>query len=294
MLNYTCDLGNNDNCTSLPKTIVIVNCVINAPLMLISIIGNALVLAAILRTPSLRSPSTIFLCSLAASDLLVGLVLQPLYVANELKPKASLRIAKSLLIFSLCGVSLGTIMAVSVDRFLALHYHMRYANLMTKTRALCESVAIWLICFPLSCLYFASDKMVVYATIVSITLCMLATTFCYIKIYIIVRRHQFQIHVQQQAVQLSLNQEQNMDIARSKKSAMSTFTYYISMVLCYSPVFIATVATFPEERTNAWVLTDTVLFMNSSINPFLYCWRTSELRTAVLRPLRKFLCKQTD
>ena len=294
MLNYTCDLGNNDNCTSLPKTIVIINCVLNSPLMLISIIGNALVLAAILRTPSLRSPSTIFLCSLAASDLLVGLVAQPVYVANELSPKESLKIVKNLLMFALCGVSLGTILSVSVDRLLALHYHMRYANLMTKKRALCESVFIWLVCFPLSCLCFVSDKMLVYATVVSITLCMSGTTFCYIKIYFIVRRHQLQIQVQQQAVELSLNQEHNINIARSKKSALSTFTYYISMVLCYSPVFIATVVTFPQERKNAWVLTDTVLFMNSSINPFLYCWRISELRTAVLRPLRKYLCKQTD
>ena len=46
---------------SAPETIIIINCVLNAPLMFITIIGNALVSAAILRTPSLRSPSTILL-----------------------------------------------------------------------------------------------------------------------------------------------------------------------------------------------------------------------------------------
>ena len=140
MLNYTCDLGNNDNCTSLPKTIVIINCVLNSPLMLISSIDNALVLAAILRTPSLRSPSTIFLCSLSVSDFLVGIVVQPVYIVSELKPENSLlQHSYNMLCLLCCGVSLGTMAAMSVDRFLALHYHMRYPNSMTEKRALCTS-----------------------------------------------------------------------------------------------------------------------------------------------------------
>ncbi len=74
--------GNEDNST--PETILIINCVLNAPLMLISILGNALVLAAIIRTTSIHSTSMIMLCSLAFSDLLVGFLAQPIYTAEEL------------------------------------------------------------------------------------------------------------------------------------------------------------------------------------------------------------------
>jgi len=81
-MNYT-EKGKNDSTTH--ESIVIINCVLNASFMLISIIGNALVLAAILRTPSIRSASMIMLCSLAVSDLLVGFVAQPLYIADERK-----------------------------------------------------------------------------------------------------------------------------------------------------------------------------------------------------------------
>ena len=73
---------NEDNFT--PETIIIINCVVNAPLMLISILGNALVLAAIVRTPSLGSTHMIMLCSLAVSDFLVGVIAQPLYIAEQL------------------------------------------------------------------------------------------------------------------------------------------------------------------------------------------------------------------
>ena len=295
MLNYTCDLGNNDNCTSLPKTIVIVNCVINAPLMLISIIGNALVLAAVMRTPSLRSPSTIFLCSLTASDLLVGIVVQPVYIVSELKPESPLlQHAYNMLFLLCCGVSLGTMAAISVDRYLVLHYHMRYPNLMSEKRALCTSGALWSMCLLLTCLYFMSRNIYLLTTVVGIAMCISVTTFSYVSICQIVREHQLQIHVQQQAVK-SLNAEHHLNMVQSKKSAINTFIYYVCMMLCYSPVFISMLilVIFPKRPKNAWIFADTVLFMNSFINPFLYCWRLHELRTAVLKTLRKLLSRES-
>ena len=117
------------------KTIVKLNCVLNVPLMLITISGNALVLVAVMRTPSIRSPSTIMLCSLAVSDLLVGLAVQPLYAASYLTRNYSLFEATRTLGFIASGVSLFTMTAIAVDRILALHYHLRYPLVMTKSRA---------------------------------------------------------------------------------------------------------------------------------------------------------------
>ena len=136
-------LDNEDNST--PGTIVIINCVLNAPLMLISILGNALVLAAIIRTPSICSTSMIMLCSLVVSDLLVGLFVQSFYIAEQLTKDHYVRYITEKIGFSLCAVSLMTITAIAVDRFLALHYHMRYATLVTKSRVKFTLVVIWLI-----------------------------------------------------------------------------------------------------------------------------------------------------
>ena len=145
MVNYTSimmnaskndDFGNKESGAS-SETIAIIICVLNVPLMLLSIIGNSLVLAVILRTPSLRSASAVFLCNLAISDLLVGLVVQPVYIANEFTSSVSpLNHAENSLSVLACGVSLVTMTALSVDRCLALHCHMRYPNLMTQKRAL--------------------------------------------------------------------------------------------------------------------------------------------------------------
>ena len=279
-----------------PDIIVIINCVLNAPLMLISIIGNTLVLAAILRNPSLRSASTILLCSLAVSDLLVGFLVQPLYIACELTENALLYQVQTVLYFSACGVSLSTMTAISVDRFLALHYHMRYPDLMTAHRAMYTSAALWLITFLLSCSSFWNMTTSYFAATVSIVICLIISTFCYIKIYRIVRHHQLQIHVQQQAVQ-TLNVENTQSMLRSTKNAKNAFIYHIVMILCFTPLFITMIIILGishNQLKNAWNLTDTLAFMNSSINPFLYCWRLRELRAAVCKTLKQVLCKQEE
>ena len=130
MLNSSALVGNEsangyNQQSTHPENIVIVYCVLNAPLMILSIIGNALVIAAIFRTSSLSSPSTTLLCNLACTDLLIGLVIQPLFIAKELKPDHSLLDIFEITSFSLCGVSLCTMRTISMDRFAALHYHLR-------------------------------------------------------------------------------------------------------------------------------------------------------------------------
>ena len=186
------------------QTAVIANCILNAPLMLLSIIGNALVLVAILRTPSTRSPSVIFLCNLAVTDFLVGLVVQPTYIAEQIAGTVpTLSEAVGAMGFAMCGVSLWTITAITVDRFLALHYHLQYPNLMTTSRAIYTIVTIWCIMTLFSFSVLWSLRIYYFLAAFIITICLLVCLVCFIKIYRIVLRHQLQIHVQQQAVENS-------------------------------------------------------------------------------------------
>ena len=147
MINYK-DEGKKDSPSH--ETIVIINCVLNAPLVLTSINLNSLVLATIWKTPSIRSTSMIMLYSLALSDLLVGFVVQPLYIVDELTEDLLFYRVQGMIGFYVCGVSFGTMTAISVDRLIALHYHMRYASLMTECRVKFIVGMIWVLIFPCS------------------------------------------------------------------------------------------------------------------------------------------------
>ena len=278
------------------ETMRIANCILNAPLMLLSIIGNALVLVAILRTPSLRSPSVIFLCNLAVSDLLVGLVVQPVYVAAEIaRTVRALLQAANTMGFAGFGVSLTTMTAITVDRFLALHYHLQYPNLMTTSRAIYTIVTIWCIITLFSFSILWSPSIYYFLAAFGITICLLVCLVCFIKIHRIVRRHQLQIHVQQQAVD-NLTDTNNNHIRQSTRSAKSIFIYFLVMILCYTPLFFVHIISAINISNSIilWTFPITAAFMNSSINPLLYCWRIPELRKVGFKTARLLSCREME
>lgn len=295
---FNTEFENEDDSNSQPGHIVIINCALNAPLMFISIVGNSLVLAAISRTPSFRSPSYIFLCSLAVSDLLVGLIVQPLFIASQLNRsfvRASLLDgAGHMIAFSACGVSLCTMATMSLDRYMALHYHMRYEALVTISRVFYTLATIWFVDFVLGSSYFWSLKASYCIMAAGIGTCIFISTYSYIRIYRIVQRHRFQIQVQQQVMETSSNTG-GIRFMRLKKSAINTFVFYIFIILCYVPKSVSLViySVSPQKWECAWVFANTVLFFNSFLNPILYCWRISELRKVVLNLLRNIFQRQT-
>lgn len=292
MENYTNDSASGEgNLTSYVKTTVIINCSIVAFLIVVSITGNILVLAAIKRSPSLYSPSIIFICSLAVSDLLVGFIVQPLFVARELTQLHLLKVPLETTAYNACAFSLCIMTAISLDRYVALHYHMRYPTVMTSTRAIYLVTCVCLIIFLVAITYFWNRTVYLYIMATGICTCLSMSVAFYIRIYQIVRRHQIQIHCLQQAVE---HGSAHMAMTRLKKSAMSTFLFFIVIVVCYFPKVISlAIYNLSFENWNSeWKFANTAIFLNSSINPILYCWRLRELRIAVFKTIRQVFCRK--
>lgn len=290
MANYT-DKGNIGLASH--ETIVVINCALNTPPILTSITGNFLVLAAVLKTPAIHSPSMIMLCSLAFSDFLVGLIVQPLYIADELLNNLVLHRLQGMFGFYVCGVSLSTMTIISVDRLVALHCHLRYATLVTTFRVKFIVGVIWVVTFPCSGMYIWNKFVFHQIAGIFIASCLVVCTFTYIKLYRIARRHQLLIHAQQQTVEDS-NVTKSIQMSRLKKTVVNTFIIYFFMVLSYFPqVVLLTLYGTTSKPWNAyWSLATTVLHMNSTINPILYCWRLRELRAAVIKMAKQLFCQQ--
>ena len=277
------------------ETIVLVDCVLNAPLMLLSIAGNVLVLVVLSKTSYVHSTSIVMLASLAFSDLLVGLLAQPLFIADELKSLTTrdpiLYRLSAMIGFLVGGASLGTITAISVDRFMSLHYHMRYAIIVTNTRVKYTVGSIWLAIFlSLICYHWNKYIFHLLGGIFS-AVCIIISTISYVKIYQIVRYYQSQIHSQHHTVE-NTKFESKMRLARLMQSAMNTFVFYrifyICMILCYFPHFVLLIifGTLHTEWRPEWTFSTTAVFLNSSINPILYCWRLRGLRKEILEIIK--------
>ena len=206
--------------------------------MLISIVGNALVLAVIKRTPSIHSASMSLLCSLAVSDFLVGVLGQPIYIGYLLTKNSSISQLSIMVGFSVCTVSLLTITSISVDRLLAVHFHLRYPSLVKKSRVKYILAVIWLISFIVSGFDHWSER--VYHLLVApiIFICLIISSCCYIRIYQIVRRHQSVIQAQQRSIQSINGERDDVHVVELQKSVLNTFVFYIALIICYSPAYI--------------------------------------------------------
>ena len=306
--NSSRSLENNVSCfrfpvfqtDNIPELIVVFNSTVNFPLSVLTIVGNALVLVAVWRTPSLRSPSVILLCGLATTDLAVGLLVQPLFLSMELTLLSNSSAYNCVLgkafntsSYTVCGVSLATLTAITIDRLLALKYHMRYSSIMTIQRAFCVIAMNWLTSGFLASLILWTSKLLflfVMALVVAIFLCF--STSAHINIYCKIRRHKRQILAQTRAVQ----DNSRINITRFKRTAFNTFLVHYFLLICYIPLFVTLLLQANEERIPseswrengtgiAWKLSSTVVFMNSALNPFIYCWRLREIRTAVKKSL---------
>ena len=106
-----------------------------------AILGNSLILVALHKESSLHPPSKLLYRCLATTDLLVGLVNQPLYTAYWMSVVyehwSFCRYARDATVISsyvLCGVSLMTMTAISVDRLLAMLLGLRYKEIVTLRR----------------------------------------------------------------------------------------------------------------------------------------------------------------
>ena len=125
---------------------------VNVILSLTAILGNFLILVALRKESSLHPPSKLLYRCLATTDLLVGLVSQPLYIIYWISIASEhwnlcryTRDAASMTGYALCGVSLGTTTAITVDRLLALLLGLRYKTTVTLKRTNIILASVWVL-----------------------------------------------------------------------------------------------------------------------------------------------------
>ena len=126
--------------------------VLNSFLSVSAFLGNALILVALHKESSVHPPSKLLLRCLVTTDLCVGLISEPLFVTclisvlNEHRNICRYISAAGFITSNiLCGVSLFTISAISVDRLLALLLGLRYRQVVTLKRTYGVVIALWFV-----------------------------------------------------------------------------------------------------------------------------------------------------
>jgi len=118
--------------------------------------------------------------------------------------------------------------------------------------------------------------------------CIPLTTVAYIGIYLAVRRHKNQIHVLQ--VQDVAESGEIANFASLIKSAIGVFYVYLVFLICYLPYSISLAAFEINGPSITWkrysLFSWTLVHLNSSLNPVIYCWKMRHIRVDITDPLR--------
>ena len=272
---------------------------VNIFLSITAFVGNFLILVALNMESSLHPPSKLLYRCLATTDLLVGLVTQPLaatYWMSLVHEHWSLcrytRGAVYISSYALCLVSLLTLTAISVDRLLALLLGIRYKQIVTLKRTCITNATFWILSVAAASFSVSHTRISIWYGIVVILSCSVISIASYTNIFRALKHHHAQVqdHVQQQSSQTTA-----LNMARYRKAVSSALWVQLALAVCYLPkVLVLLVLTFRKAYSSYVVIIDAITtiltYFNSTLNPFLYCWKVREVRQAVKQAIRQTLC----
>ena len=268
---------------------------------------NIVTIHAIRKTPSLSKNLKTLLLSLAVSDLGVGLLAQPLRVVDLIstnlnennetsKTYNAIYIAFLLPTNLFTFATLFLVIVLCADRFIAIQYYLRYQELVTYKRVVAVVVSIWILSGLFSLTRLWIPKSIMYVVFgITVLACVIAATFFSVQIYFSVRRHVNQIHVQQ--LQQASQNGQMASVTRLRKVAIMAVYVCLVVQVCYLPHICSTFAVAFTSVSNTAVehlcyYTLTLMFLNSSLNPLIYCWKMKHVRNTIIGLLRKAFSSQ--
>ena len=285
----------------------VVNCVFNVFLSYTAIMLNIVTIQAIRKTPSLSKPLKTLLLSLAVSDLGVGLTAQPLFVTvriMELKQSDNSRTYYAtknvfLVLANLfSSASCFVFVVLITDRFLAIRLqYLRYQELVTHKRIVAVVISIWVFSAILSLIRLWIPSNIIYF-IFAILFFVCASTVALLsfKTYTTARGQINQIQVMGLTVQqVAQNGEMAANVERLRKFAMAAIYVCLVFMVCYLPfvcmLWIIAITSAPVNIAIPFY-TLTLLFLNSSLNPLIYCWKMRHIRNTVMNILRNACSNQ--
>jgi len=260
---------------------------INIILAVIATTGNILIIVAVMRSKQLRTQTaTYFILSLAFSDLLVGVVVQPLYsivlIDWSLKT-CHVQYYKFGIAFFTCSVSIGNALCVCLDRMLRITKPFTYELYVTKKRALALCLSIW--CTGVGIGFMAiqreTELIMAYGAAAEMMFSLSICIYCSLEIY---KVGQEQIHRITKTNMAGIKQK----ILMERKLAGSLVAVLATIIVCWIPFALVNIMTFLEDNYPAWIVLFkirlwTVLFgySKSSINIFIFGLTNRDIKRAI-------------
>ena len=272
--------------------VLVVNCI----LFLTTISLNAISIITIRRSSQLKSKVCYFVILLqSAVDLGVGVLGLPLYIFSLMTPfldtlNCSFVILIRRTAYLTCALSIVTVSAMTLERYIGVLHPYSYETNVTKKRILCYVCVFGFVVFFVLGYSFRDATVSRRLIQALVAVFFLFTAFAYVRIYLVIRkliRSERRPTCQNGGNRNVLKRQ----IIRESRHATSCFLVVICFAFFLLPSTLSSAA-FSYGSADyivyrSWTITSMIL--NSSINSLIFFWTKTLLRKEALKTL-KALC----
>ena len=326
MKNFTCaPRGRTEGLRDSIKTILIIT---QAIVIIAVIFGNSLLFRAFQKFLNLRTASNSILASLSAANSLTVVAFTLDIAFNTLKPEVNISLHAHHLLCKVSACSCFVIISViilhlgliSVERFIAVKFALRYQTIVTYRRAVLASFIVWLwavavtVVFPLALKAYDSDSFkrlyqalhpcykcpgqarsmpppsakgyLIFLMMSVLVIPILIILCSYGYIFLVSRKHRMQMQEQ--------GNIQGVPTAKEEMKGARTVAIIVGVCLVsFLPLLVVTSYRFfgePYHTNKAKIIKQSVyifaLGLNAILNPIIYGWRNAKLRSAIVKILK--------
>ena len=273
---------------------------------------NVLVVMLFVRKDYLRTKTNCFLVSLALSDLMTGLLSIPLYLLCPVTYDYKVCITSAVFYRCVAVSTMAHIQVVTLERYVAVMYPMRYYRMVTKRRVCCVIALVWVYSLLYSFIQLTwldlahhnltnareKEKFETPYQITGLLLCftvpLFVMLFCFTRMFIVIRRQVKNIRKQ---AELAVD-PRNRSIATDKRALVIFASMLGIFVVCWLSWYITLFqvqlgknAIIPEKLAD---VLDFFRFGTSLFNPLLYTFLKHDFRRAVVSVCPVFLKTPTS
>lgn len=278
----------------------------------LALFGNLLVSLAVIRSPKLRTSTSMFILALAIADILMALICIPItcgiLVSEDWINTSALCSIQGFSIFTLALMSIATLALTALNRFFRVVKPAIYKRFFTKRNSLLLIGIVWLSIIAFYTGLLASEAThvryepsyavcavahILLETLVEFVFVILAfiiIVVSYTLVFVRIRRHQFSM----MSSLLGQNRDLNISVEEIKISKL-LFMTVLGFAICWIPSLIiitmdrvATATTPPRPRT---LLCTYLNYLSAVLNPFIYGVMNRSFRAEYKRIL---LCRKTQ
>ncbi|XP_043851949.1 adenosine receptor A2a [Dromiciops gliroides] len=295
---------------------------VEVAIAVLAVLGNVLVCWAVAMNTNLQNVTNYFVVSLAAADIAVGLLAIPFAITISTGFCAAFHgcLFIACFVLVLTQSSIFSLLAIAIDRYIAIRIPLRYNGLVTGTRAKGIIAICWVLSFiigltpmlgwsrcveavtavnssepprcragQMPCLFEAvvpMDYMVYYNFFACVLLPLLLMLGIYLRIFMAARRQLKQMESKPAAGERSRSTLQK-EVHAAKSLAIIVGLFAV----CWLPLHIINCFTlFCEKCPHAppWLMYLAIVLShtNSVVNPLIYAYRIREFRHTFRKILR--------